>query len=111
NPNWHILGDPVEGALLVAAAKAGLDEATLAASTTRLQGFPYEPRRQMMSVVVATAGKGGRAPTAYVRGTGVVVLPLCTNVLLDGEVVALDPERRAAVAGQIDCYAREGMRV
>jgi magnesium-transporting ATPase (P-type) len=111
NASWHILGDPIEGALLVAAAKAGLDATTLTASTTRLQGFPYEPRRQMTSVIVATAGESGRDPLAYVRGAGMVVLPLCTHIRENGAVIPLDAARRALVAEQLDRYSREGMRV
>ncbi len=106
-PTWRILGDPVEGALLVAATKAGLD----ATSATRLHSFPYDPRRQMMSVVVATPGEAGQDPVAYVRGIGTAVLSLCTQVRRDGAAQPLDEQGRRAIAAQIDEYARAGQRV
>jgi magnesium-transporting ATPase (P-type) len=109
--HWHILGDPTEGAMLVAAAKAGIDAASLATSVTRLQTLAYDPRRQMFSIVAATPGDGGRDPRAYVRGAAATLLPLCTHMIEEGAAFPLDQERRAAVARQIDDYARAGMRV
>lgn len=111
NPNWHILGDPVEGALLVAAAKAGLDEAALALIATRLQGFPFEPRRQMMSVIAAPPGEAGLNAVAYVRGSHIALLPLCTTYWRDSQVTPLDDQVRAEVVAQVDRYARAGLRV
>jgi magnesium-transporting ATPase (P-type) len=108
-PEWHILGDPVEGALVVAAAK-GSDLAELTASVNRLQTFPYDPRRQMASVVVSPPDED-RRPAAFVRGNASPVLQLCTTIRRDGAVIPLDERMRREIAAQVDEYARSGARV
>lgn len=110
-PQWHVLGDPVEGALLVAAAKAGLSAQALAATAPRLHSFPYESRRQVMSVIVAGNSERSRVPHAYVRAAGVTLLPRCTHIIRDGTIAAFDEHERALVQQQMDTYAREGLRV
>src|SRR5690606_34057567 len=46
---WEILGDPTEGALLVAAAKAGLDKSELEESHPRVDEIPFDPKNRYMS--------------------------------------------------------------
>ncbi len=111
HPDWYIVGDPTEGALLVAAARAGFDTATLAAETVRLQSFPYEPRRQLASVVVAIERPDGRDLIAYVRGTARAILPLCTRLGRRGAEEDLDDQARQEIERQIDDFARAGQRV
>ncbi|MFO7167115.1 MAG: cation-transporting P-type ATPase [Chloroflexota bacterium] len=106
---WHLLGDPTEGALLVAAAKAGAP-AEYAESATRLQTFPYEPRRQMAGVVVAPP-EADRRPLAVVRGSANVVLQHTTAIRRAGESRPLDDATRRELQAQIDAYARTGARV
>jgi magnesium-transporting ATPase (P-type) len=107
-PAWHVLGDITEGALLAAAAKAG--DGGLPAGATRLQTFPYDPRRQMASAVVLLPDEG-RQPTAFVRGAAPAVLQLCTSIWLNGETQPLSHELRRTVLEQVDEYARAGARV
>lgn len=107
---WRTLGDSVEGALLVAAARGGVDAAALALAAPRLHSFPYDPRRQMMGVVTAT-GEGGRDPVAYVRGSCTAVFPLCSHILRDGAAHPLDEPARQGVLDQLDLFARTGQRV
>jgi len=48
---WRVLGDTTEGAMLVAAAKAGIDLATETARTPRVGVFPFDPGRKLMTAV------------------------------------------------------------
>ena len=51
NGGWSIKGDPTEGALVVAAAKASLDIAELQQAWSRVGEIPFESERKRMSTV------------------------------------------------------------
>ncbi len=104
---WSILGDPTEAALLVAAAKAGLDEAALAREHPRLRELPFDSRRKRMSTVHARGG----TEVAYVKGAPREILGLCTAVLFGGRAVPLDEETRVLILAANDEYARGSLRV
>ncbi len=101
------LGDTVDVAFLVLAAKLGLDPAALRGSY-RLHGMiPYEPQRRYAASFVSggdaaagpvSAGAAGGA-TVHVKGALEVLLPMCDGI--DAE--------RALAAG--DALAAEGYRV
>ena len=71
-PKWGILGDPTEGALMVAAAKAGFDAEQELKSLPRIHLLPFESRRKRMSVIhqarEATMGLQPNASIAFVKG-------------------------------------------
>lgn len=69
--DWHIHGDPSEGAMLVAAAKAGLDDPRPA--VRRLTVLPPGAGRPWMLVVC----REGDQDTAYIKGAPDQVLPRC----------------------------------
>ncbi|HMF85294.1 MAG TPA: HAD-IC family P-type ATPase, partial [Nitrospiraceae bacterium] len=52
--SWRILGDPTEGALLVAAAKADLTIETVDSAYHFLGEVPFDPERKMMTIVRRT---------------------------------------------------------
>jgi len=82
---WAVAGDPTEGALVVAAAKAGLDHAQERARLPRLAELPFDSARMRMSTIHLAAG----ARLAFVKGAPERVL----------ERTALpEPERQAALA-------------
>ncbi|MGQ9826477.1 MAG: cation-translocating P-type ATPase [Roseiflexus sp.] len=111
HPDWYIVGDPLEGALLATAARGGIYEASSGNRVVRLQSFPYEPRRQLGSVVVAVEHNGKRELSAYVRGTGRAVLSICVRIQYHGTVRDLDETMRQEIEHAIDEYARKGQRV
>ncbi len=90
-----IIGDPTEGALVVAAAKAMNVEA-LKIARPRLAEIPFSGARKMMSV--ACSGPRGEAARVYVKGAPEVVLERCTHVLRAGREMPLSaPERKKAL--------------
>ncbi|MGX4695292.1 cation-translocating P-type ATPase [Streptomyces sp. JNUCC 63] len=60
---WRVLGDTTEGALLVAALKAGLDLAEEEALTPRVAEYPFDSARKLMS----TAHRAPCTATATAR--------------------------------------------
>ena len=104
-PRWHVLGDPMDAATLVAAAKfTEVDE--LRASYKRVFENPFDSQRKMMSAVVER--KDGRIVCA--KGSTAEVLERCTARLTSAGVEPLDDTSRAEVLAADENYARQGMR-
>ncbi|NTV65970.1 MAG: HAD-IC family P-type ATPase, partial [Oscillochloris sp.] len=57
---WAIQGDPTEGAILVAARKAGLSEAELSIRFPRVGELPFTSERKLMSTTHADAARSER---------------------------------------------------
>lgn len=72
---WRVLGDPTEGALLVVAAKAGIDARALRARHPRSDEIPFDSDVRLMATLHA-AEHGLRR--LYVKGAPEAVLRLCT---------------------------------
>ncbi|MFE0404610.1 cation-translocating P-type ATPase [Streptomyces nigra] len=104
---WRVLGDTTEGALLVVAAKAGLDLAAEEAATPRVTEHPFDSARKSMSTVHKTAD-GYRA---HVKGALQELLARCGAVDCEGERRPLTGELRAAVTTAGDQLASQGLRV
>lgn len=107
SPRWSILGDPTEAALLVVAAKAGIDSQALARQSPRLRELPFDSRRKRMS----TLHQVGTEQVAYLKGAPKEVLALCSHLYLeDGDHPLTDDLRREVMAVN-DEYAGAGLRV
>jgi magnesium-transporting ATPase (P-type) len=105
---WRVLGDTTEGAILVAAAKAGVDLAAEEARTPRIATFPFDADRKLMSTVHRLSDGSYEA---CVKGSPQAVLERCGAVRWRGQDVALDETSRARVAGANDVMAAQGLRV
>jgi magnesium-transporting ATPase (P-type) len=98
---WKIVGDPTEGALIVAARKAQLDEDALRAAHPRLDEIPFDSERQYM-VTLHAAPEGGQL--VCVKGAPEVVARLCSTT--EGRSPPLDLAQEA-----VHALAEQGMRV
>jgi magnesium-transporting ATPase (P-type) len=104
---WTIVGDPTEGALLVAARKAGIDSAHAALRMPRRDAIPFESERQYMATL-HRAEPGGPG-TIYLKGAAEKVLGLCDRSLAaDGSERSFDPQ---SVLDQLEVFAGRGLRV
>jgi Ca2+-transporting ATPase len=105
---WRILGDPTEGALLVAAAKAGLTIEMLDSAHGLLGEVPFDSERKMMTIVRRTPD----GPVAYVKGAPDVLLRHCTHRLaMDGTIEPITESIRAATLEANASFAHQALRV
>jgi Ca2+-transporting ATPase len=106
---WDIKGDPTEGALIVAAAKAGLEKDALDAAYPRIHEIPFSSETKRMTTLHAPAGDEG--VTAYAKGAPEVILEGCSHELRDGGAVPLDAGGRARILAAAQAMAEEALRV
>jgi Ca2+-transporting ATPase len=104
---WHLRGDPTEGALVVAAAKAGLDLAVLEAQAPRLEEIPFSPERKRMTTLHRTAD----GVMAFSKGAAELILATCTHQATAAGVQALDEEARSRIGAAAREMARRALRV
>ncbi len=107
---WRVLGDPTEAALLVAAAKAGLDRAFDTRLRPVVRKLAFDAKRKRMSTIHRALPQEGQL-VAYVKGAPQELLEHCTRALVDGREVPLTDTLRAEVVGANDRMARAGLRV
>jgi len=101
---WKIEGDPTEGALVVAACKAGLDDKKVQDAYPRLDAIPFESEHQYMATL-----HGGEVPKVYLKGSVESILTRCAFSLgLGGERQSLDAD---AIHAQVEAMASRGQRV
>ena len=105
--DWNILGDPTEGALVVAAAKAGLDKEKTEKSFPRLDELPFQSEKQYM--VTMHPRDGGRV--VYVKGAVERLLSLSSHLLKGGGQVTLTEADSRAIMEANESMAGEAMRV
>ena len=104
---WSVEGDPTEGALIVAGAKAGLAAAVLQEEFPRLDSIPFESELQYMATL---HDQGQERPRAvYTKGSVEAILARCSSAVdASGNVGVLD---REAVAAAVARLAAMGLRV
>ncbi len=104
---WHIEGDPTEGALVVAAAKAGLGQDELNEAAPRVQEIPFSSERRRMTTLHETSD----GTVAYSKGAVDALLPDCTQqAAAGGETPIGHADRERLLAFERD-MAAEGLRV
>ncbi|MDQ0217136.1 calcium-translocating P-type ATPase, SERCA-type [Peribacillus cavernae] len=100
-------GDPTEGALLVAAMKAGLTRDVLAQKFTLIKEFPFDSTRKMMSVVVQD--ENGKQFVVS-KGAPDVLISQCSSILWDEKLQQLTRDLKKSVQTAIDGLAAQALR-
>jgi Ca2+-transporting ATPase len=106
---WTVQGDPTEGALLVAARKAGLDPARLELCFVRVGEIPFSPERKLMSTIHSEAG-GEERTLVFAKGAPDVLLARCSEEVVASGHRTLSTERRVQIMKATEDLAAEALR-
>ncbi len=104
----NVVGDPTEGALIVAAAKGGLQESDLEARFPRAGEIPFSSERKRMTTIHDTPG-GQRV--AYMKGSVETVLERCKRVYQNDKEVKLGKVGRSEILSKNELMADQALRV
>jgi Ca2+-transporting ATPase len=104
---WEVKGDPTEGALVVAAAKAGLDKSALDSQFPRVQEIPFTAETKRMTTLHAI----GDGTVAYSKGAPEIVLDSCSTMLGESGEEPLDEAGRATLRQAAQAMASDALRV
>ena len=82
NEDFHIIGDPTEGALVVLGEKLGFTKHDLHLKFREVAEFSFSSERKRMT----TINKVGKKLVAHMKGAPEVVLARCNRILINGRV-------------------------
>jgi magnesium-transporting ATPase (P-type) len=128
---WKIIGDPTEGALIVAARKYDFREKYFETGETKAAENPFSSDRMRMSVVYSSPATfspdvesnnfvskkvvGDKAKnkniTSYVKGSPDVMLDLCGSMLVEDKIIALTADQKEKIKGIYDQMSSRALRV
>lgn len=106
---WMVQGDPTEGALLVAARKAGLDPERLSTRFRRTGEIPFSSERKLMSTIHDDAERS-ESTLIFTKGAPDVLLGRCSHELRGQETAPLNDERRSEILKATEELAGEALR-
>ncbi len=104
---WEVKGDPTEGALVVAAAKAGLDKAELERAFPRDNEIPFSSETKRMT----TLHRSSSGVVAYAKGAAEFILDSCARQLTGQGEIELSRTNRAEIIQTAQEMASEALRV
>lgn len=118
------IGDPTEGALLVAASQVNLQKNELEKIMPRVEELPFDAVRKRMTTVhrlpaspdslpgaLHTLANSPGAFVAFTKGAVDGLLPLCSHILLNGGAISIDERWKQRIDAAHEQMAQNGMRV
>ena len=107
NGGWRVVGDPTEGALIVAAKKAGILDKTRDGSSRFIE-YPFDSERMRMTTVDEVHKEGY---IVSMKGAPEVVLSHCTKTTTPNGTKTLTDEDRRSILADADDMAENALRV
>jgi P-type Ca2+ transporter type 2C len=107
NKNWNVIGDPTDGALLVATLKSSVNIQDALAAKPILDVLPFSFERKRMTTVHKLNGN----VLIYTKGAPRNILDVCSRVLVEGKIEDLNEENMAWIEARIHEFANSGLRV
>ncbi|MFP4396330.1 MAG: cation-translocating P-type ATPase [Anaerolineales bacterium] len=107
-PTWEIRGDPTEGALVVAAAKAGYYKENLESQMHRIDELPFSSDTKFM----ATFHEGQEGQVwVYVKGAPETIVERCPQIVENGKPREMTEADREFITEENHRMASEALRV
>ncbi len=101
------LGDPTELSLIALASKAGKVQEEIVKTHKRIDEYPFDSDRKMMSTLYEVDGK----KMLYTKGAPDQLLRHCTHYLYQGEVKRIDEKFKNSIELTIQGMAGKGLRI
>jgi Ca2+-transporting ATPase len=105
---WVVKGDPTEGALLVAAVKAGLHQAEVRIESPRVEEIPFSSERKRMTTIHRMEDS---KRTAFMKGAPELVLERCSHILKDDGIQELKGPERTEILRVNEEMAQSALRI
>ncbi|MDP3970435.1 MAG: HAD-IC family P-type ATPase [bacterium] len=105
--NWVISGNLTERALLLAGSQAGLHITALTKEAPRIDTIPFDSAIKYM----ATLHREAQGRMLYVKGAPEIVSAMCTKVMMNGESVNYDDEKRDKFEKRFYDLSKRGLRI
>jgi Ca2+-transporting ATPase len=106
---WMVQGDPTEGALVVAARKAGLSSQALEIRLPRMSEVPFSSSRKLMTTLHRDTEQEDRG-IIFTKGAPDVLLGRCRDEVIGDGRRPLTPERRTEILRANDALTGEALR-
>jgi Ca2+-transporting ATPase len=104
---YGIIGDPTEGALVVAAGKANIEKSQLEDTYPRIDEIPFESENQYMVTLHNENGKY----IAYIKGSTEKILYLSKYWSNDGHITQLQPSDSQKIMSAANMMSNKALRV
>ncbi len=108
HPDWYVVGDPTEGALITLARKAGIDIDELETAHPELSEFTFDSARKRMSSF-RTFGSH-RQLFVFVKGAPESVLERCDDIWDHGHIRKLSVKDRNFIGENNASFAQQALR-
>jgi len=104
--DWHVIGDPTEGALIVLASKAGMWQEEMKKEYSRIAELPFSSERKMMTTIHSTS----KETMAYLKGAPETILGKCSHILKNSKTIVLTKKERDEILNELNRMGDEGLR-
>ncbi|MFC1879277.1 calcium-translocating P-type ATPase, SERCA-type [Chloroflexota bacterium] len=113
---YRMVGDPTEGALVVAAAKAGINQQAAESQYPRVMEIPFDSSRKRMVTIHNLQNHlpgltNGTGHIAFIKGAPEVLLGYCDRIANGNRVVDLTKQLREQTLAANKGMARQALRV
>jgi len=105
--NGKIIGDPTEGAILVAAIKAGMKRSELEKELPRVGEIPFSSERKMMT----TIHKSTNSLLLAVKGAPEIIINNSSKIYKNGNVVEFTWDEKKEILEKSNELAKNGLRL
>ena len=102
----RVIGDPMEGALLILGIKGGVDREALLQQYPRIAEIPFEAAHKFM----ATLHRDGEVVHIYVKGAPDLLLSRCDRQLVDEGESQLEEAAKLKIDDEYRALAQRGLR-